>query len=170
MASQYPLLDELGLKQEVLRPQIATQNEIDLLQSDSFYYNALKARLAEIRPAYLYERLVIGNFAAARLSRELQIPYILEYNGSEMAMSRSFGGERAGAGGVFLDAERLAFEQATVISVVSEHVRSDVLSRGIDPAKVFVNPNGVNCTEYSPATRRSGARCAPHSDCPTRLG
>ena len=152
MASRYPLLDDLGLKQEVLRPQIATQNEIDLLRSDSFFYNALKARLAEIRPTYLYERLVIGNFAAARLSRELQIPYILEYNGSEMAMSRSFGGSAPEQEALFLDAERLAFEQATVISVVSEHVRSDVLSRGIDSAKVFVNPNGVNCTEYAPAT------------------
>jgi glycosyltransferase involved in cell wall biosynthesis len=153
MASHYPLLDELGLKQEVLRPQIATQNEIDLLQSDGFYYDALKGRLAAIRPAYLYERLVLGNFAAARLSRELQIPYILEYNGSEISMNRSFGGSALEHEALFLEAERLAFEQATVISVISDHVRDDVLSRGIAPAKVFVNPNGVNCAEYSPATR-----------------
>lgn len=152
MASRYPLLDDLGLKQEVLRPPVVTQNEIDLLRSDSFYYDALKARLVEIRPAYLYERLVIGNFAAARLSRELGIPYIVEYNGSEIAMSRSFGGGALEQSALFLDAERLAFEQATAISVISEHVRNDVVSRGVDPAKVLVNPNGVNCAEYAPAT------------------
>lgn len=152
MASRYPLLDELGLKQEVLRPPVVTQNEIDLLRSNSFYYDALKAQLTAIRPAYLYERLVLGNFVAARLSWELQIPYILEYNGSEIAMNRSFGGTGLEHEALFLEAERLAFEQATVISVISDHVRNDVVGRGIDPAKVFVNPNGVNCAEYAPAT------------------
>jgi glycosyltransferase involved in cell wall biosynthesis len=152
MASRYPLLDDLGLKQEVIRPQAAGQTEIDLLRADAFYYDALKPRLEAIRPAYLYERLVIGNFAAARLSRDLQIPYIVEYNGSELAMSRSFGGSAREHEALLLDAERLAFEQATVITVVSDHVRDDVLSRGVDPAKVVVNPNGVDCAEYAPAT------------------
>jgi glycosyltransferase involved in cell wall biosynthesis len=46
----------------------------------------------------------------------------------------------------------LAFRQATCISVISDHVRDDVVSRGIDPVKVLVNPNGVDCDEYSPPT------------------
>ena len=123
---------QLGLKQEVLRPQIATQNEIDPLQSDGFYYDALKGRLAAIRPAYLYERLVLGNFAAARLSRELQIPYILEYNGSEISMNRSFGGSALEHESAFSrGGAAAAFEQATVISSSFRITcRDDVLSRG----------------------------------------
>jgi glycosyltransferase involved in cell wall biosynthesis len=152
MASHYPLLDELNVAQEVFRPPFSAMNESDLLNADEFYYQALRPRLEAIRPAYIYERLVLGNFAGARLSRNLNIPYIVEYNGSEIAMRHSFGSGAFENEKLFLEAERLAFAQATIISVISEHVRDDVLSRGIDPRKVLVNPNGVNCAEYAPGT------------------
>ena len=45
-----------------------------------------------LQPAYIYERLCLGNYAGALLSREHQIPYIVEYNGSEISMRRSFDG------------------------------------------------------------------------------
>ena len=152
MGSRFPLLDTLGLRQEILRPPVVTMNEPDLLAADSFYYNALKARLETLRPAYIYERAVLGNYAAARLSRDLGIPYILEYNGSEIAMRRSFGGPSLEYEPLFLEAERLGFAQAAAISVISEHVRDDVLARGVDPARVLVNPNGVDCDAYRPGT------------------
>jgi len=152
MGSHYPLLDELGLRQEVVCPPVVTMNEIDLLAADSFYYDALKQRLKQIRPAYIYERGVLGNYAAARLSRDLNIPYILEYNGSEIAMRHSFGSGALDHEALFLEAERLGFLQATTMTVISEHVRDDVVARGGDQAKVLINPNGVDCDEYSPGT------------------
>ena len=41
---------------------------------------------------------------------------------------------------VYLKAEEVAFRQATLISVISEHVKADLVSRGIDAAKILVNP------------------------------
>src|SRR5262249_50901009 len=47
----------------------------------------------------------------------------------------------------------LAFEQATLISVVSAEIRTGLVARGVDPAKILVNPNGVDLDAYAPASR-----------------
>jgi glycosyltransferase involved in cell wall biosynthesis len=151
MGSHYALLDELGLRQEVIRPPFQNSSEIDLIAADPFYYEALRVRLDQLRPAYIYERLCLGNFAAARLSRDLEIPYVVEYNGSELSMRRSFGSGPYVHEDLFLQAEELAFRQASAITVISDHVRDDVVRRGVDPVKVLVNPNGVDCDDYAPA-------------------
>ena len=64
------------------------------------------------------------------LSQSLSIPYIVEYNGSELSMRRSF--ENAGYiyEPEYLEAEALAFEQATLISVVSAEIRQTLVARG----------------------------------------
>ena len=83
-------------------------------------------------PSYIYERLCLGNWVAALLSRELQIPYIVEYNGSEMSMQRSFNNTAPVYEDVYLKGEEVAFRQATAISVISTHVKADLVSRGVD--------------------------------------
>ena len=66
------------------------------------------------------------------LSRELQIPYLVEYNGSELSMQRSFNNTSPVYADIYLKAEELAFRQASAISVISEPVKADLVSRGID--------------------------------------
>ncbi len=150
MASRFALLDELGIVQEVIRQPLKDSSETDLLRADRFHYQALRDRLQALQPTYLYERLCLGNFAVARLSRELNIPYIVEYNGSEISMRRSFGSGAYAYEDLFQQAEEVAFRQATIITVISDRVRDDVIARCANPAKVFVNPNGVDCEEYVP--------------------
>jgi glycosyltransferase involved in cell wall biosynthesis len=150
--SRFPLMDDLGVAQEVVRPPYSTASCTDLLKANEYYYQAMRERFGQLQPAYIYERMVLGNFAAARLSRELKIPYIIEYNGSELSMGRSFGAGPTEHEDLFMEAERVAFEQATAITAVSIHVRDDIVRRGIDPRKIVVNPNGVDCSEYAPAT------------------
>ena len=43
-----------------------------------------------------------------------------------------------------MKAEEVAFRQATAISVISEPVKSDLVSRGVDARKILVNPNGAD--------------------------
>ncbi|HET9830615.1 MAG TPA: methyltransferase domain-containing protein, partial [Vicinamibacterales bacterium] len=85
------------------------------------------------------------------LSQELGIPYVVEYNGSEISMRKSFDGSSYVYEDVYLRAERLAFDQATLISVVSEEVKRDLVARGIRESKILVNPNGVDVDTYVPA-------------------
>lgn len=150
MSNRFPLLDELGLPQTVVRPDGFDSTELSLVRANDYYYHALKPAMELMKPAYIFERACLGNFVGARLSAELQIPYLVEYNGSEISMKRSFDSGPYQLEDVYLAAEKATFEQATLISVISDAVRDDVVKRGIDPAKVLVNWNAVDLEAYGP--------------------
>src|SRR5262249_17684634 len=48
--------------------------------------------------------------------------------------------------------------QATLISVVSEPVKQDLVKRGVPVAKILVNPNGVDIAVYRPSEARAKAK------------
>jgi glycosyltransferase involved in cell wall biosynthesis/ubiquinone/menaquinone biosynthesis C-methylase UbiE len=154
MANQYPLLDSCGLRQVVFHPPSATATEDDIVSATRHYYPLLRRAFDELRPAYLYERLCLGNYAGALVSRALGIPYIVEYNGSEISMRRSFDGVGYVYEHEYIKAEALAFKQATMISVVSAQVKASLVARGIDANKILVNPNGADTSVYSPLQPR----------------
>lgn len=151
MAHRYSLIDEFGIRQIALDPPGESFDEETIIKGTDHYYNALKPALELLKPAYIYERIVLGNCAGARLSQDLKIPYIVEYNGSEISMKRSFdrGGYKYEK--LYLLCEEAAFKQATLISVVSEAVKDDLVARGVDSWKIVVIPNGADLDDYSPA-------------------
>ena len=151
MANPFPLLDEYGLRQIVMPRPSETNNEDEIASAVPHYLNLLRPRFEELHPAYIYERLCLGNSAGALLSAEFRVPYIVEYNGSEISMRRSFEDTGYVYEAEYLETEALAFEQATIISVVSAEIRNTLVARGVDPAKILVNPNGVDLEAYAPA-------------------
>lgn len=158
MAHRYRLLDDYGLRQVVLPPPSATASEDDIVCATDYYDGRLRAAFESLRPAYIYERICIGNHTGALLSRDLRIPYIVEYNGSEISMRRSFDGVGYQYETEYLKAEAFAFAQATMISVVSTEVRDGLVARGVDPGKILVNPNGADLHAYAPATPEEKAK------------
>ncbi len=151
MAYRFRLLDDYGIQQVVLEAASATGAEDDIRKATAHYYAILKPAFETIRPAYIYERLCLGNYAGALLSQELRIPYIVEYNGSEISMKRSFDGGGYIYEEEYLRAEAFAFTQATMISVVSDEVKVTLSARGVNPDKILVNPNGADLAAYAPA-------------------
>jgi glycosyltransferase involved in cell wall biosynthesis len=100
--------------------------------------------------AFVYQRYSLNNFSGARVAVERQVPFVLEYNGSEIWMSRHWGSP--------LEHEALSekiemanFAIADLIVVVSQPMADELIGRGIDAARIFVNPNGVEPDVYSPA-------------------
>jgi glycosyltransferase involved in cell wall biosynthesis/ubiquinone/menaquinone biosynthesis C-methylase UbiE len=150
MANRYPMLDDFRLSQIVLPKPPWDVNDVDLPLATHHYYPLLRVALEATRPSYIYERLVLGNFVGARLSLDLGIPYILEYNGSEISMRRSFEGTSYENEPILSLAEEVAFKQATVISVVSDALRDGLIARGVDQRKILVNPNGADTDVYAP--------------------
>ena len=150
-ANRFDLVGELGLRQLVLDLSARDGNETNILAANDAYLPQLRRLFDEFRPSYIYERICLGNYLGAMLSQEYGIPYIVEYNGSEISMMRSFAGSGYVHEDLFLLAEEAAFRQATLISVISDAVRDDVLARGIEADKVVVNPNGVDPGAYRPA-------------------
>jgi len=150
LPQRYALLDEMGVTQAVMDAPPNVTNEDGIVRASDHYYPIVKAACQLLRPTYIYERLCQGNWVAATLSRELQIPYIVEYNGSEISMQRSFNNSEPFYADVYVKGEEVAFRQAAAISVISEHVKTDLVSRGIDARKILVNPNGADTDRYAP--------------------
>lgn len=152
LANRFSLLDDLGVRQVELERPGSDSNEEALLAANAWYLRQLRPVLEVLRPSYLYERLCLGNMVAATLSRELGIPYIVEYNGSEISMQRSFGEGGFEHAELFERIELAAFAQATAISVISKAVGDSLMLRGVDPGKVLVNPNGADPNAYRPTS------------------
>jgi glycosyltransferase involved in cell wall biosynthesis len=149
---RFAMLDEFGLRQVLLTNPDELASERDIIRANRHYYPILRAVFEVERPAYIYERVVLGSFAVARLCQELGIPYIAEYNGSEISLGRSFGSTGYVYERDLLRIEDFTFRAATLIVVVSKHIKSDLVRRGIDPAKILVNPNGGDPEMYAPGT------------------
>jgi glycosyltransferase involved in cell wall biosynthesis/ubiquinone/menaquinone biosynthesis C-methylase UbiE len=149
LPQRYDLLDALGVPQAVMDSPTGAIDEDAMATASEHYYPIVKTACALARPSFIYERLCLGNWVAATISRELQIPYIVEYNGSEIAMQRGYSGTQPYYTDVFLAGEAFAFRQATAISVISEPVRADLVSRGVDARKILVNPNGADLDSYA---------------------
>jgi glycosyltransferase involved in cell wall biosynthesis len=152
MANRFDMLDELGVRQAIVPAIDPTGIETNILGMNRHYADRLGLMFEAMRPAYIVERAVLGNAVGAWASRRFNIPYIVEYNGSEISMKRSFAGSSYDHEDLLLLAEDAAFRQATLISVVSDHVAADVARRGIPESRILVNPNAVDLAAYSPAS------------------
>ena len=101
--------------------------------------NLLRPAFEELRPGVHLRAALPRQLGGALLSAEFGIPYIVEYNGSEISMRRSFEGTGYVYEAEYLEAEALAFEQATLITVVSAEIRNALVGArrrsGEDPGQ-----------------------------------
>ena len=150
MANRFEMLDDFGIEQIEMPKPFSTCNELDVLKAPFKYYDYLIDKLSANPPAYIYERYIIGNYAGAKVSQELGIPYILEYNGSEISLKNSFDDKGYEFEEAFLASEQFMFKQASVIVCVSQVIADGLIAQGIPKEKVLVNPNGCSPEHYKP--------------------
>jgi glycosyltransferase involved in cell wall biosynthesis len=99
--------------------------------------------------ACVYQRYSLNNYSGVRLAGRRGIPFILEYNGSEIWMSRHWGSPLEYEA-LSSQIEMLNLAAADVIVVVSEAMEAELVGRGVPRDKILVNPNGVEPTTYAP--------------------
>ncbi|MEQ1929461.1 MAG: glycosyltransferase [Parvularculaceae bacterium] len=150
MTSRYELLDDVGVAQLAVPSPNALADEFALVSNGAAYGNLALELLKFYRPAYVFERIVLGSSAVARACVELDIPYIAEFNGSELTMSKVFGGVEKQNAAQLQEIELESMRAADVVSVVSEAVKDEIVALGISSAKVLVNPNCVDFEAYKP--------------------
>ncbi len=130
---------------------------MDLLYTDAVTRFAA-ANGHDQTPSFLYQRYSRFNYAAVRIKQKTRLPYVCEFNGSEVWMSRNWG-----KGGFLHEklAERielLNLSAADLVVVVSEVLKEELVTRGVDPGRILVNPNGVDPDLYSPEIEGGGIR------------
>jgi glycosyltransferase involved in cell wall biosynthesis len=98
---------------------------------------------------FVYQRLSLGNFSGVELSRELNVPLIVEYNGSEIWATNHWGTrvryDKAARG-----AEELMLRHAHLVVTISAPLRDELLSRGIEPDRIVLYPNCIDPLIFDP--------------------
>lgn len=115
-------------------------------------------RWSRWRPDLIYQRYSLGNYTGVWLKHIYRVPYICEYNGSFVWMAQHWEGRRYFHEQLLEAIELLNLYAADVVVVVSRAMLDELTARGVDPAKVLVNPNGVDPKRYSPAVDGSAVR------------
>jgi glycosyltransferase involved in cell wall biosynthesis len=109
------------------------------------------------RPAFIYQRYSLNNFAGLEAAKVLEVPFVVEFNGSMAWMSRHWGRPLPGES-LSERIELAILRGADLVVVVSRALRDDIVRRGVDPAAILVNPNGVDTDRYSPSVDGNGLR------------
>lgn len=109
------------------------------------------------KPSLLYQRYSTNNYSGVLLARRLGVPFVLEYNGSEVWIARHWGNPMPYED-VCLAVEDLNLAAADLVVVVSRVLADELAERGVDPAKVLVEPNGVDTAVYHPGVDGAAVR------------
>lgn len=121
-------------------------------------YTELK-KLADNKDiSFIYQRSALNAYAGIRYALENKIPFVLEYNGSEVWISNHWGSRKLSTYHVSKAIENLNFMKADLITCVSAPLKQQLVDKGISADKIIVNPNCVDTEIYTPAIDGSQMR------------
>jgi glycosyltransferase involved in cell wall biosynthesis len=110
----------------------------------------LAARLRTTPPGFLLQRVSLGSYAGAVVSRAARVPLVVEYNGSEPWIARHWSTpvshEQLAA-----DVEAVLLRHAHLCVAVSSVLGAELEERGVEPRRIVVAPNGVDPDLFDPA-------------------
>ena len=121
-------------------------------------FTAEAERILATRPiAFVYQRYSLNNLSGLVLARRRSVPFVLEFNGSEVWISRNWD-RPLRYEALSLRIEDLVLRSAQLVVVVSRPMKGDLVKRGIPEGRILVNPNGVDPDKYSPSVGGSETR------------
>ena len=150
--------DDLSISIRPSRTFGATKALFELWNNLVFTATSLAAdRASSEEFDFIYQRYSRFNWTGVALSLMTGLPLALEFNGSEVWVSRHW--DPIGQLWLLKRFERLNQRAADFIFVVSEVERRNLIHRGVRPKKVIVNANGVDtCLLYTSPSPRDRTR------------
>lgn len=143
-----------GLDPDIETHLFAPQRFLDYRELPQLHYNRqfvplVRRALAGRRPAFVYQRSALNSISGLRLAWREHVPFVLEYNSSEIWISRHH------TTPLRLEAysrriEQLNLRFADLVVVVSDALAASLEEQGVDPRKILVNPNGVDTRLFHP--------------------
>jgi glycosyltransferase involved in cell wall biosynthesis len=122
--------------------------EAKLLSFNFDFIRQVEPQLRSARPAAIYQRHGRFTVAGAVLAKRLNIPFILEFNGSEVWVSKHW--DPTLLPGLLDRCEKFSLANADHIMVVSEVLKADLVRLGFSAELIHVNPNGVDPDRFFP--------------------
>ena len=130
----------------------------------------LDHRWGDWNPSFVYQRYSLANYTGVLCKQRYRVPYVCEYNGSFLWMTRQWGNRRLFHEKLINRIELLNMNAADLVVVVSRPLKSELVSRGIDPNNILVNPNAVDADRYSPTVDGCDVRKQHHLEGKTVIG
>lgn len=109
------------------------------------------------KPDLIYQRYSLFNYTGVILAHRYNLPFVLEYNGSEVWIAKNWGTPLKNQE-LAEEIELLNLRSADIVVVVSEAMGEQVRQMGIEPEKILVNPNGVDVERLHPQIDGSRVR------------
>jgi glycogen synthase len=102
---------------------------------------------------------VLGALAALRVAHRHKLPMIYEIRAfwEDAAVGNGTGTEGSIRFRMTRALETWAVQRADAVAVICEGLRSDLITRGIDPGKIMVSPNGVDMKMFGDPRPRDAA-------------
>ena len=97
---------------------------------------------------FIYQRYNRFNWTGVLLSAQTGLPLALEFNGSEVWISQRW--DPIGLLWLLKRYELLNLRAADLVFVVSDVEQRNLIEAGVSPAKIIVNPNGVDTDRFRP--------------------
>ena len=123
----------------------------------SAHADAIDALVARWRPDIIHAHSpVLNAIAAQRVAKRHAIPMLYEIRAfwEDAAVGNGTGVEGSPRYWLTRQLETHAVRAADAVAVICEGLRSDLVARGIDAAKIIVSPNGVDMDQFgTPAPR-----------------
>ena len=151
------------------KPRFLDFIELPFLYSNDKFIEKSKIILKSKTLSFFYQRYSIYNFTGLQLAKSRQIPLVLEYNGSEIWVSKNWS-KALKYEALAEKIELLNLNMANVVVVVSQPLKNDLINLGVDSGKILVNPNGVNPEIYSPEVDGSNIRRKYNQEDKTVIG
>jgi len=147
------------VESHVIEPSTAFWNfrELPMLALNDSCEAAAEQALDGRRIGFVYQRYSLNNYSGVALARRHGVPFVLEYNGSEVWVGRHWG-RPLRYEALATRIERLNIAAADLVVVVSRVLSDQVAAAGVDRRRILVNPNGVDPDRYRPDVDGSRVR------------
>jgi glycosyltransferase involved in cell wall biosynthesis len=126
----------------------ATKALFQLWNNLAFTVKNLSRNASSAGLDFIYQRYSRFNWTGVLLSIVTGLPLVLEYNGSEVWISKQW--DPDGLLWLLKRFERLNLRAADLIFVVSDVERRNLIASGVSGSKIIVNPNGVDTDRFRP--------------------
>ncbi|MFC4593888.1 TIGR04063 family PEP-CTERM/XrtA system glycosyltransferase [Sphingobium tyrosinilyticum] len=126
----------------------------------SAHADAIDALIAHWRPDVIHAHSpVLNAMAAQRAAKRHDIPLVYEIRAfwEDAAVGNGTGIEGSPRYWLTRQLETHAVRAADAVAVICEGLRQDLVSRGIDAAKIIVSPNGVDMEQFGTPVPRDPA-------------
>ena len=149
-AEQLPMIDP-AVKQSYVASSAISGLPLELngYQFHEIFTASLEPKLKRWSPDLIYQRNCLANCAGVVLSRKLGLPLVIEYNGSEVWVSRHWGTPLRFSD-VASKVEEANLRHAHLIVVVSEVLREELIGRGIPAERILCYPNCIDPAIFDP--------------------